>query len=76
MSELDKPVPPAGEEIHLPDGSFQPILLTVFVTLFLVGVTTTWWISIIGGIGTVGVLVAWVRDAIRETNALPLHDDH
>jgi hypothetical protein len=77
MSELEKPVPPAGDEIHLPGNSAQPLVLTVGVTIALVGVTTSHWILAVGLLITVGTLVAWVRDAIRETNALPLHhDDH
>ena len=29
MSPLDPQLPPAGEEIHLPGGSVQPLLLTI-----------------------------------------------
>lgn len=83
MSELDKTttteadgVPPAGDDIHLPGNSAQPLILTVGVTILLVGVTTSHWILAVGLIITIGTLVAWVRDAIRETNAFPLHHDH
>lgn len=76
MSELDKPVPPAGEDIHLPGNSVQPLILTLGITILLVGLTLNWWIIAVGLIITVATLVAWVRDAIRETNAFPLHDDH
>lgn len=78
MSELEKPVPPAGDEIHLPGNSAQPLILTVGITIALVGVTTSMWILAVGMVITVGVLVAWVRDTIHETNALPLHhgDQH
>ena len=40
MSPLDPEVPPAGEEIHLPGGSIQPVLLTFGITVAIVGVTT------------------------------------
>lgn len=76
MSELDKPVPPAGEDIHLPGNSVQPLILTLGITILLVGLTLNWWIIAVGLIITVATLVAWVRDAIRETNAFPLHDEH
>jgi hypothetical protein len=76
MSQHETPVPPAGDEIHLPGGSLQPLLLTVGITILLIGLTTSHWILALGLIITVGVLVAWVRDAIRETNALPEHHDH
>ena len=77
MSELEKPVPPVGDEIHLPGNSAQPLILTVGITIALVGITTSHWILAVGLIITVAVLVAWIRDTIHETNALPLHhDDH
>ncbi|MGE4426009.1 MAG: cytochrome c oxidase subunit 4 [Solirubrobacteraceae bacterium] len=77
MSELDKPVPPAGEDIHLPGGSIQPLLLTIGITLILLGVTGMYWVMALGIILTVATLVAWIRDAIREIDSFPLHhDDH
>ncbi len=76
MSELDKPVPPAGDDIHLPGNSVQPLILTLGITILLVGLTVNWWIIAVGLIITIATLVAWVRDAIRETNAFPLHDEH
>ena len=41
MSPFDPEVPPPGEEIHLPGGSIQPVLLTLGLTVGLVGVTTS-----------------------------------
>lgn len=75
MSPLEKPVPPAGEEIHLPEGSLQPVLLAFFITVALLGVTTTLVLSVAGGIGTVWVIVRWVRDARRELQELPAHHE-
>ena len=37
MSPLDPEVPPTGEEIHLPGPSIQPLLLTIGITVALVG---------------------------------------
>ena len=31
MSPLDPPVPPAGEDVHIPGPSVQPLLLTIGV---------------------------------------------
>jgi hypothetical protein len=76
MSPADRPVPPAGEEIHLPGQSIQPFLLAVFIAIAIVGVTTAWWISAAGGVGIFFVLLAWVRDARQELSDLPVHDDH
>ena len=75
MSPLDREIPPAGEEIHLPEGSLQPLGLAVFITIALVGVTTTWILSIVGAIGAIWVIVRWVRDARHELGELPAHHE-
>ena len=77
MSPLDPDVPPPGEEIHLPGGSIQPLLLTVGITVALVGVTTNIFLVIAGAILAVVVVIAWIRDARREIAELPLeHAEH
>ena len=77
MSPLDPEVPPSGEEIHLPGGSIQPVLLTVGITMGVVGVTTNVFISIAGVILSVCVIVAWIRDTRRDIDELPLeHAEH
>ena len=77
MSPLDSEVPPAGDEIHLPGGSIQPVLLTLGITVALVGVTTNVFLVIAGAILSVGVIVAWIRDTRRDIDELPLeHADH
>jgi len=77
VSPLDSQVPPSGEEIHLPGGSIQPVLLTVGITMGVVGVTTNVFISIAGVILSVCVIVAWIRDTRRDIDELPLeHADH
>jgi hypothetical protein len=77
VSPLDPEVPPPGEEIHLPGGSIQPLLLTVGLTVALVGVTTSIFLVIAGAILAVVVVIAWIRDARREIAELPLeHADH
>jgi len=73
---LDKPVPPAGEEIHLPGPSLQPLLLTVGVTMLLIGVTTTLILVIAGGILALATLIVWIRDARREFQHLPSEHHH
>ena len=74
MSPLDPEVPPPGEEIHLPGGSIQPLLLTVGLTVALVGVTTNIFLVIAGAILAVVVIIAWIRDTRRDIDELPL--DH
>lgn len=65
-------MPPAGEEIHLPGPSLQPVLLTVGLTLAIVGVTISLILVIAGSVLSVAVIAAWVRDARRELEELPL----
>jgi hypothetical protein len=72
---VDPELPPVGEEIHLPDGSVQPLLLTVGITLALVGVTISLPVCIFGSVMTLWVLARWIRDARREYHELPLHHD-
>ena len=71
MSPLDRQVPPTGEEIHIPGGSLQPILLAVGITVTLLGITTTWILLVAGGLLTVGTLFTWIRDARAEYDELP-----
>lgn len=76
MSPLDRPTPPAGEEIHLPGGSIQPMLLALFITILLLGLTFHWVVLAIGAIGTLWVTLAWIRDARTELADLPAHHEH
>ena len=77
MSEPDRvDAPPAGEEIHLPGPSLQPLLLTVGVTMLLVGVTTKLYLVIAGGLLALGTLIVWIRDARREFEHLPSEHHH
>jgi hypothetical protein len=72
MSSLERETPAAGEEIHLPGPSLHPILLTVGITLALVGVTVSPVLCIVGGVLAVFTFVAWIRGARREYEELPL----
>ena len=77
MSPLDPEVPPAGDEIHLPGGSIQPVLLTLGITVAIVGVTTNVFMVIAGALLSVGVIIAWIRDTRRDIDELPLeHAEH
>ena len=72
MSPLDRPVPPAGEDIHIPGPSLQPVLLAAGITTSLLGVTIFFPVLlIIGLVLTIGILVAWIRDARHEFDELP-----
>jgi hypothetical protein len=72
MSPLEREVPPAGEEVHLPGPSILPVLTGVGITLTLVGITTFIELTIIGGILTIGCVVRWIKDTRHEIDELPL----
>ncbi|MDQ3608317.1 MAG: hypothetical protein M3459_05380 [Actinomycetota bacterium] len=76
MSRVERDPPPAGEEIHLPGGSLQPVAVTVGVTLVLLGLTTFTILIWVGLIIFVWAVVLWVRDARREMKELPLEHGH
>ena len=71
MSPLERPVPPAGEDIHIPGPSVQPLLLAVGITVLLLGLTISTILIVIGGILTLAVLVVWIRGAMTEFDELP-----
>jgi hypothetical protein len=69
---LERPVPPVGEEIHLPGPSAQPLVLTIGITMALVGITVSVIFLIVGLVLTVATLALWIRDARAEYQHLPL----
>ena len=72
MSPLDPDVPPSGEDIHLPGGSIQPLLLAVGVTMSIVGITTSIVIVIAGIILSVVVIARWIADTRRDISELSI----
>ena len=71
MSTLEPDPPPAGEHIHLPGPSLQPILLAFGITLTLVGITLGMFLLVSGLVLTVWVTIRWILDCRREMAALP-----
>jgi hypothetical protein len=77
MSPVDTKIPPAGEEIHLPGPTILPLMLTIGITMVLIGVTTEWYLVIAGVILTVWVIAKWTLDTKRDIDHLPLdHGSH
>ena len=71
MSTLETDTPPAGEHIHLPGPSLQPILLALGITLALVGVTLGNFLLFSGLVLSFAVIIRWIADTRREMRALP-----
>ena len=76
MSPAENDAAPAGEEIHLPGGSLQPLGLSVGLTFAIVGVTTSMVMVVIGTLLSVAMLYGWIRDARREYEELPAEHAH
>ena len=69
-------VPPRGEEIHLPDPSYLPVVVAAGTTLALVGVVINFALAAIGVLITVVATVRWVRQTREEIAELPLEHEH
>ena len=72
MTPLEPEVPPAGEEIHLPGPSIQPLLLAFGITIAIVGITTFFVLVVAGVVLWVGTILVWIRDTRRDIDELPL----
>ena len=62
----------AGEPIHLPGPSYQPVLVAFGLTLAVIGIVLSPILVAIGLVITVITIFRWVRDTRRETSELPL----
>jgi hypothetical protein len=76
MSSIDPEVPPTGEEIHLPGPSLDPLLLTVGITVALLGVTSSMFMVVVGVLLSLVVTVRWIRQARDDIDELPLEPHH
>jgi hypothetical protein len=72
MTPLEPEVPPAGEEIHLPGPSIQPLLLAFGITIAIVGITTFLVLVVAGVVLSLGTILVWIRDTRRDIDELPL----
>jgi hypothetical protein len=72
MTPLEPEVPPAGDEIHLPGPSIQPLLLAFGITLGIVGITTFFVLVVAGVLISLGTIAVWIRDTRREIDELPV----
>lgn len=65
------PVPPAGEEIHLPGPTALPLFTAIAVTFIVIGTTLGWWLSILGVVILIVCLIRWIGDTRRDIESLP-----
>jgi hypothetical protein len=71
MAGLEPDAPPAGEQLHLPEPSLVPILNAAGLALALVGLTITFYVSVVGLLLFLFTLVRWIRDTTHEISELP-----
>ena len=77
MSELqNRPVPPAGEEIHMPAPSLIPVVNAAALAITIVSITLSWYIVALGGIVFLITTAKWIADVRRDIAELPLEHHH
>lgn len=62
---------PAGEQIHLPSPSIIPLVNAAALAIAIVGVTTSLFMVIAGGIVFLVTAIKWIADTRRDIDALP-----
>jgi hypothetical protein len=65
-------LPPPVEEIHLPDPSYQPVLVAFGTMVAVIGVVFSWIIVAIGLLIVAISLTRWIRQTREEMAELPL----
>ncbi len=77
MSELEhRAIPPAGEEIHMPEPSLLPIINAAALAIAIVSITLTWYFVALGGVVFLVTAAKWIADVRRDIAALPLEHHH
>ncbi len=75
MSRPEKSPPPVGDRIHLPGPSVQPVLIALALSLVLMGLVGLWFLTGIGVVLLLFVIIRWIVAATREYRDLPAHHD-
>ena len=71
MAPVETQAPPVGEEIHMPEPSLVPIVNAVGLSLAIVGITLSVFVTAVGVVIFLVSLVRWIRDARHEISELP-----
>jgi O-antigen ligase len=69
-------VPPAGEQIHMPEPSILPVLNAVGLASAIVGITISPILIVAGLLLFLGTAAVWIRSARRDFDELPLEHGH
>jgi hypothetical protein len=76
VTEHDDMTPPAGEDIHLPGPSVLPLVVALALTAMVIGLTISWWFSIVGSIVFLVAVGRWALDTRRDIEDLPEEHVH
>ena len=77
MSELEhRPIPPAGEEIHMPAPSLIPVVNAAALAIAIVSITLSWYVVALAGLVFLVTTVKWIADVRRDIAELPLEHHH
>jgi hypothetical protein len=60
-----------GEEIHIPGPSILPFVAAIAITLVVLGTTLGWYLSAVGGVVLIVVVIRWIGDTRRDVASLP-----
>jgi hypothetical protein len=69
-------VPPAGEEVHMPEPSALPLINAASLALAIVSITLSWWLVGAAMIVFLATTIRWIRDVRRDIANLPLDHSH
>ena len=69
-------VPPAGEEVHMPESSILPLINAASLALTIVSLTLSWYLVAVGGFFFLITTIAWIASTRREIQQLPLEHHH
>jgi hypothetical protein len=65
-------LPPAGEEVHMPEPSALPLINAASLAIAIVSITLSWWLVGAALIVFLATTVRWIRDVRRDIANLPL----
>ena len=70
--ETNGALPQPSEEVHLPDPSYEPVVLAFGVTIVVIGVVMSWVMVGIGAVIALWAMARWIRQTREEMAELPL----
>jgi len=70
-------VPPAGEQVHMPEPSALPLINAAALAVAIISITLSWWLVAAALLVFLGTTVKWIADVRRDIASLPLeHGSH